>query len=135
MVVPADGGAWSGGGPTSRERGRSSRTIHAMNLSIALVASGILLTQQPTDPTRGELGEGVPEGFVVRPGYKVTLVAEDLEEARFVEFGGDGELYVSMPRQGKIQSLRDGDGDGSFETRADFVVDQSNCHTMRFHEG
>ncbi len=106
-----------------------------MNLSIALVASGILLTQQPTDPTRGELGEGVPEGFVVRPGYKVTLVVEDLEEARFIEFGADGELYVSMPRQGKIQSLRDGDGDGTFETRADFVTDQSNCHTMRFHEG
>src|SRR5687767_5550671 len=108
-----------------------------MNLSIALFALALLAPQdQPApSPERGALGEGVPEGFVVRPGYKVTLAADGLDEARFIEFGEAGVLYVSMPQSGKIQTLRDADGDGVYESRVDFVTDQNNCHSMDFAEG
>lgn len=82
----------------------------------------------------GIVGEGVPP-FIVRAGYKVTLAADDLEEARFIEFGENGVLYVSMPQREKIQTLRDADGDGVFEQRVDFVADQSNCHSMDFRDG
>ena len=108
-----------------------------MNLSIALFALALLVPQDPPVPSaeRGQTGEGVPEGFVVRPGYKVTLAAADLEEARFIEFGEDGALYVSMPQNGKIQTLRDADGDGVYESRVDFVTGQNNCHSMDFAGG
>ncbi len=104
-----------------------------MNLSIALFA--LLSLAAPQDAARGATGEGVPEGFIVRPGYRVTLAAEGLDEARFIEFGEDGVLYVSMPQNEKIQTLKDADGDGVFESRVDFVTDQSNCHSMHFRDG
>jgi glucose/arabinose dehydrogenase len=108
-----------------------------MNLPIALLLGLFAFQDQPAGPTaaRGQTGENVPEGFVVRPGYKVTLAAGDLEEARFIEFGENGVLYVSMPQNGKIQTLKDADGDGVYESRVDFVTDQSNCHSMDFANG
>ena len=116
-----------------------------MNLPIALLALGLVTPQdaapdaasgaQAASDARGTLGEGVPEGFIVRPGYHVTLAAGDLEEARFIEFGEEGVLYVSMPQTGKIQALKDEDGDGVYESRTDFVTDQSNCHSMDFANG
>ena len=103
-----------------------------MNLPIALLALGLVTPQdaapdaasgaQAASDARGTLGEGVPEGFIVRPGYHVTLAAGDLEEARFIEFGEEGVLYVSMPQTGKIQALKDEDGDGVYESRTDFAM-------------
>ena len=100
--------------------------------------TGTELDREDATPDRtvpeSQLGEGVP-AFTVRPGYRVALVAKDLPEARFVEFGDDGTLYLSQPNRGAIMSLKDTDGDGSFETRSDFVTDQSNCHSMDFKDG
>ena len=88
----------------------------------------------PRNVPTGVIGDGVPP-FIVREGYQVTLAADGLDEARFVEFGEDGTLYVSMPQLSKIQSLRDENGDGVFEDRVDFVTDQNNCHSMHFRDG
>src|SRR5688500_8866747 len=64
---------------------------------------------------QGVLGDGVPK-FTVRPGYRVTLVAQDLKEARFITFDDAGTLYLSQPNStGSILALRDTDEDGSFE--------------------
>ena len=82
----------------------------------------------------GAGGEG-PDGFAVRDGYRVTVAAEGIDRARFLQFGDDGTLYVSQPNDGRILSLRDADGDGTYETRADFVSDQGNPHSMDFHDG
>lgn len=82
----------------------------------------------------GERGEGVPE-FTVRPGYKVTVAATDLPECRFIEFGDNGTLYVSMPGQGEIAALKDTDGDGRFDQRQTFVADKQSVHGMQFFDG
>ncbi|MGF1634036.1 MAG: PQQ-dependent sugar dehydrogenase [Phycisphaerae bacterium] len=74
-------------------------------------------------------------GFQVRDGYAVQTVASDLGEARFMVFGDDGTLYLSQPRAGRILSLKDADGDGSFETRATFVENQPNVHSMDVADG
>ncbi|MEL7239094.1 MAG: hypothetical protein AAGK78_09540 [Planctomycetota bacterium] len=73
--------------------------------------------------------------FQVRPGYFVSLAADDLDEARFLEHDGQGTVFLSQPKRGAILALRDTDGDGTFETRSDFVTDQSNCHGMDFEGG
>lgn len=85
-------------------------------------------------PTGGEVGEDVPP-FSVRPGYRVTLAAKDLNEARFMEFDDKGTLYLSQPGAGSILALRDEDGDGVYETRATFVSDKRSVHGMCFHDG
>lgn len=77
-------------------------------------------------------GPGVPE-FWVRPGYKVTLAAENLgNDVRFIEFDKQGRLYLSQPGLSKILQLRDNDGDGVFETKADFVTGKNAVHGMHF---
>lgn len=80
-------------------------------------------------------GPGVPE-FWVRPGYKVTVAAENLgNEVRFIEFDNQGRLYLSQPGGQKILQLRDNDGDGVFETKADFITGKDQVHGMHFVDG
>ena len=83
---------------------------------------------------RGSVGQGVPD-FAVRDGYRVNLAAEGVDNARFLQFGDDGTLYVSQPRLGQILAMRDEDEDGVYETKTPFVTEQGNAHSMDFHDG
>ena len=83
---------------------------------------------------QGVLADGVPK-FTVRPGYRVSLVAQDLREARFLTFDDGGTLYVSQPQAGSILALRDTDEDGSFEYVAPYVTDKKFVQAMQFRDG
>ena len=116
------------------------RTAAVVVTTLSFAASAVVgaaeqdLHKAP-ETMRGSVGEGVPEGFAVREGYRVTLAAEDLPEARFLQFGDDGTLYLSQPRSGQIMSLKDADGDGTYETRETFLKDEGNPHSMDFDGG
>ncbi|HEX2971831.1 MAG TPA: PQQ-dependent sugar dehydrogenase [Tepidisphaeraceae bacterium] len=107
-----------------------------MNLSTLLQRYAVLcfctlaLAATPAEP----LGPGVPP-FYVRSGYRVTLAADKLEEARFLEFDNRGNLYVSQPAAGRILLLRDLDRDGVYETSATFISDKPTAHGLCFHRG
>src|SRR5690348_8021209 len=58
----------------------------------------------PRPAVQGQRGPNVPD-FWVRPGFKVTLVAE-LRNARFMEFDDKGNLYVSQPDLGTISTFK-----------------------------
>ena len=75
------------------------------------------------------------ENFIVRKGYRVTLAVAELPAARFMELDDKGTLFVSRPDRGDIIALRDKDGDGVFETRADFIRDKPSVHGLSFHAG
>ncbi len=51
------------------------------------------------------VGEGVPK-FWVRPGYRVSLIAENVGEVRFMVFDKNGTLYVAQPEAGVILALK-----------------------------
>lgn len=81
------------------------------------------------------VGPGVP-ALTVRAGYRVTLASNDLGNARFLEFDNTGKtLFVSQNNRNKILALSDKDGDGLFETSADFVSDQKSAHGMCWKDG
>ncbi len=98
------------------------------------------LTQPATAPAMsrpaqsGEVGEGVPD-FWVRPGYRVSVAVDGLDEARFLEFDDRGTLFVSQPMRGRIIALRDEDGDGVYEKRTTFLSDRPTVHGMHFKDG
>ena len=48
--------------------------------------------------------------FWVRPGYKVTMVAADLKNARFMAFDDKGVLYLSRPDTADILTLKEIEG-------------------------
>lgn len=79
-------------------------------------------------------GPGVPE-FAVRPGYTVTLAAQDLGETRFIVFDDSGRLYLSQPNTGSIVQLIDADNDGTFESKRDFATGFEMVHAMQWKDG
>jgi glucose/arabinose dehydrogenase len=79
-----------------------------------------------------QLGPGVP-AFQVRPGYKVTLVAQNFGESRFLQFDDKGTLYVSQPGSKTIASLKW--RDGKYEKVADFTTNKDRVHGLDFKDG
>ncbi len=84
--------------------------------------------------SEARLGPGVP-AFTVREGYRVTVAADEIGPPRFLQFMPDGTLLLSQPKEGRIQALRDLDGDGVFESRANFIEGQPGVHSMDFADG
>lgn len=85
------------------------------------------------DAPTGSVGPGVP-AFTVRPGYRVTLAANQLGEARFIEFDNKGNLYLSQPGRGTILTLKD-KGDGTYQTLGKFITGKPTVHGMQWHDG
>ena len=81
--------------------------------------------------------------LVIRPGYAVSLAADNLPGLRHLESDGAGRLFVSRPyapppegqrrsTNGEILCLRDRDGDGFFEWRETFVSGPVTLHGLCF---
>jgi hypothetical protein len=103
-------------------------------LGLRFLGLGLLTGSAQAAPPAGVIGPGV-QAFTVRPGYRVTVAADDLPECRFIESGPNGELFVSMPGEGTILELLDSDGDGRFDQRSEFVTDKKSVHGMQYFDG
>lgn len=79
------------------------------------------------------VGEGTPP-FWVRPGYKVTTVADKLVNARFMQFDDKGNLFLSRPNKGDILVLRR-DKDGNYKVASTFVTGHRSVHGLDFKDG
>src|SRR5437763_13970239 len=104
---------------------------HPLAFCALLLASASITFAQAAG---GEVGAGMP-AFVVRPGFRVTLAAEKLDEARFLCFDDKGTLYVSQPTKGSIVALRDPDANGVYRKVSVYVKDKARVHAMCFHGG
>lgn len=71
----------------------------------------------------------------VPAGFAVNLFATGLDGPRFIRFGPDGALYVAERGAGRIVTLRDGDGDGTAETRGIFAGGLDRPHSVVFFRG
>ena len=58
-------------------------------------------------------------------GFSVSIFAKDLGAQRVMMWGPDGNLWTSIPSQGKVVALRDANGDG-FAEEAVTVLDGLN---------
>lgn len=69
--------------------------------------------------------------FTVREGFEVSVAVDRLDNARFMEFGPHGELYVSRPRVGDIVECTDADGDGVLESMRPLVDGHDSVQGMQ----
>jgi putative membrane-bound dehydrogenase-like protein len=125
---------------------RSPRSIHRLSsmwLAVAIVLCSLIakpqfsLGQTPTDKPQSpiEPKESI-QWIQCAPGYRVELVACEPQviDPVDVAFGDDGSMWVvemsdyprgptspNEPPKGRIRRLRDGDGDGFFETAETFA--------------
>src|SRR2546426_12614267 len=104
--------------------------LHSRAISVIILS----LTSSTLAQNRGggERGPNVPD-FWVRPGYGVTLAAEKLPEARFIEFDDKGTLYLSQPGAGSITTLKQ--NNEIYEIQNKFITNKKTAHGMCWHDG
>ncbi len=109
---------------------KSSRSLRA---AVQLGTATLVLTS-----SLPALRAAVPEGIWVRPGYELTVAVEGIKAPRFLQFGREGELYVSVPSQGKIYLCKDADGEGRFKQVTPFIEGKnpnSVLQGMQYQDG
>jgi glucose/arabinose dehydrogenase len=80
----------------------------------------------------------VPAGVWVREGYALSIAVDGVKTPRFLAFGPDNTLFVSVPKEGRIVACRDQDGDGTYETQTAFVSGKPPTvimQGMQWHDG
>src|SRR5947207_1620246 len=94
-------------------------------ISVAMLAQQNLpLLPAPTD-ARPNFGSVVPKPDNALPkvpaGFTVELYADNLTNARLMEFAPNGDLFVSQPNQNMVTILRDTNKDGRPDERFVFA--------------
>lgn len=93
------------------------KTIYAVVLSSGLLLACFSKINPPTMIFSQNYGEDLPIDTLTMPeGFKVSVYAEGITNARSMTLGQDGTLYVSTRNEGSVYALKDTDGD--------FKVDQ-----------
>ncbi|MFN3928084.1 MAG: PQQ-dependent sugar dehydrogenase, partial [Thermoflexus sp.] len=74
--------------------------------------------------------------LTVPPGFAIRIFAEDIEgKARFMTFGPDGALYLTLMSAGRIVRLPDRNGDGRAD-QVEVVAEGLNLpHGIEWHDG
>ena len=87
------------------------------------------------NPTsQGDLGPGVPVGFWVRPGFRVSVAVPRIEDARFMAFDDKGRLYVSRPDHGDVKTFLPDSG-GTYRPGPTFLTGRRQVQEMQFVNG
>ena len=73
--------------------------------------------------------------FHLPPGFSVNEFAGGLADARWLALAPNGDVFLTIPDQGKVVLLRDGDGDGKAELVTDFANGFDRPHGLAFHDG
>ncbi|HYH38152.1 MAG TPA: PQQ-dependent sugar dehydrogenase [Azospirillum sp.] len=82
--------------------------------------------------SNGSTGVGRPAGVLpqVPAGFEVSVFAEGLGTARWIEVAPNGDVLLARPDRGDVRVLRDADGDGRAETVSTLASGFSSPHGM-----
>jgi Raf kinase inhibitor-like YbhB/YbcL family protein len=68
-------------------------------------------------------------------GFKVSVFARDLKNARIIAVAPDGRVYVSRRDTGDVLMLQDSNGDGVADGAPVKVLDRAGAHGLAIHDG
>ncbi|WP_448187233.1 PQQ-dependent sugar dehydrogenase [Azospirillum sp. sgz301742] len=88
--------------------------------------------QTGTSVSNSSVGTARPAGVLpkVPLGFEVSVFAEGLNEARWIEVAPNGDVLLSRPGSGDITVLRDVNGDGRADTRNTLIGGFKSPHGM-----
>lgn len=110
---------------------KRTRILTLLSFGVASLSAAILAQRGPVElpaptPARPNFGSVVARPNAALPavpaGFTVELYADDVPNARMMEFASNGDLFVSQPSQNAIMILRDTNKDGIPDER--FTYDQ-----------
>lgn len=131
------------------KRTAPTRPVIALQLWTALLATGLAAgaTAQQGDGTDVPISthvfkpQKVPatDARVAQlkapPGFKVSVFARDLKNARILTVAPDGRIYVSRRDTGDVLMLEDRDSDGVADGAPRKVLDRAGAHGLAIHDG
>lgn len=101
-------------------------------VTTALLGTALLST------TLAAESDAVSKGIWVRPGFTLTIAESTIKAPRFMAFGANDSLFVSVPRDGSVKLCRDTNKDGTYDSISNFVEghDPKNIpQAMQWHDG
>lgn len=114
---------------------------------VALAAMGTLVHAQQGDGTdvaisthvfKPDKVEATPERVAqlkAPPGFKVSVFASGLKNARILAVAPNGDIYLSRREQGDVLLLKDINGDGVADGPAIPVAHRAGAHGLATHDG
>jgi glucose/arabinose dehydrogenase len=69
------------------------------------------------------------------PGFSVNEFAGGFASPRWLAVAPNGDVFLSLPREGKVMLLRDADGDGRAELTTTFALGFVRPHGLAFQDG
>ena len=102
--------------------------------AILAIMSATTVSAAAVPAATGSVGPGVPP-FKVRPGYRVTLVANKIANCRFLMLDGHGRLFVSEPGPGRILILSHKNREGYYTRRETFLDNYDRVQAMVYRAG
>lgn len=79
-------------------------------------------------------GDAQANGLIAPKGFAISLFAQDLGNARDLEFSGGGTLLLSVPGSGKVVALPDRDSNGSSDETKTILSGLNKPHGLAFHD-
>src|SRR4029077_17921090 len=73
--------------------------------------------------------------FRLPPGFTANEFAGGFESPRWMAVAPNGDVFLTLPEEGKVMLLRDGDGDGKAELTTVFAQGFDRPHGLAFHDG
>ena len=73
--------------------------------------------------------------FHLPPGFSVNEFASGFQAPRWLAVAPNGDVFLTLPDQGKVMLLRDADGDGKAELQSVFAEGFSRPHGLAIREG
>src|SRR3989344_3446839 len=67
-------------------------------------------------------------------GFKISVIAKDLENPRVILFDAKGRLLVSETKAGRVSVLEDANKDGSFENKRALIDNLKAPHGLDFYK-
>lgn len=86
-------------------------------------------------PAKVEVTEGRMRAVQAPPGFRVSVFAAGLKNARILAVAPDGTVYVSRRDQGDVVMLRDQNGDGQADGAGVIVANRAGTHGLAIHDG
>lgn len=109
------------------------RTVQRLTICSALLIVSVCTAQsqasaQPQTPA-------VPAQLTVPAGFKVSVFASDVTNARLMAISPDGVLFVARQSKGDVVALPDRDKDGKADTIDIVASGLTRPHSLAFHKG
>lgn len=132
--------------PISRTNAWLGYTLCLAMLSATTAATAQVAEKKPTDfAVQGHIYEPqqlkpTPDNLrrlKLPPGFKISVFAEDLQNARMLAIGDKAghQLYVTRREQGDILLLNDANGDGRADDKPTTVATGEKMHGITLHNG